>query len=195
MARGQAEALMPMVEAVLQAADRRYQQISLIAATVGPGSFTGVRIGLSAARGMAVAIPAPTVAVTTLEALADAVQDLRSAQDDRPLLVLIDSKRGDAYAQWFDRDGVPLTTPKVTAFDALAKQALAPSFLVAGDATEAFTSPAQAARLSAEAVAAVRVPDAAVVARLAAARFEADGPTELRPLYLRAPEVGPASVR
>ena len=65
MERGQSEALIPMVVEVLKEAGLTYAEIDFIAVTVGPGSFTGVRIGLAAARGMALAGGLPVVGVTT----------------------------------------------------------------------------------------------------------------------------------
>ena len=70
MDRGQAEALMPMIADVLAEAGIAARDLCAVAATGGPGSFTGVRIGLAAARGIALAAGLPTVPVTTLEAVA-----------------------------------------------------------------------------------------------------------------------------
>jgi tRNA threonylcarbamoyladenosine biosynthesis protein TsaB len=70
MPRGQSEALMPMAVAVMGEADLAFEELDRLGVTVGPGSFTGLRIGLAAARGMAVALRLPLVGVTTLEAVA-----------------------------------------------------------------------------------------------------------------------------
>jgi tRNA threonylcarbamoyladenosine biosynthesis protein TsaB len=70
MERGHAEALVPLIEATLGQAGARFEDISAVATTVGPGSFTGVRIGLATARGLSLALGAPVVGVTTFEAVA-----------------------------------------------------------------------------------------------------------------------------
>lgn len=86
MQRGQAERLAPMVRDVVAQAGARFADIDRIAATVGPGSFTGVRVGLSFARALALALDAPCLGVSTLEALAlgDGEEGLRAAVIDTP---------------------------------------------------------------------------------------------------------------
>ena len=199
--RGHAEALLPMVDTVLTAADCAYGEISVVAATVGPGSFTGVRIGLAAARGLALAIPTETVAVTTLEAIAavaapavaSVVED--PELQDRSLLVALDTKRGDLYAQWFDLRGRPAGEPHVSTATALLEAAPSAGILVAGDAVDDVVEVAAGTSLRVTALGAARVPDARVVARLAAERFADVGGSPLLPVYLRSPEVGPPARR
>src|SRR3569832_1939804 len=67
MDRGQAEALMPMIERVMESARASYRDLDRIAVTTGPGSFTGVRVGLAAARGLGLASEKPIVGVLTTE--------------------------------------------------------------------------------------------------------------------------------
>ena len=104
--RGHAERLMPLVSAVMDEANIRFTDLDLIATTVGPGGFTGLRIGLASARGLSLAAKRPLIGVTTLEAIARA-QPAR----DIPLLVALDTKRADIYLQIFDPEGLPLTEP------------------------------------------------------------------------------------
>src|SRR3954469_5612836 len=73
MARGHSEALMPMIRAAMRDAALEFDALDLIAATVGPGAFTGIRIGLAAARGLALAAGKPAVGVTSFEAVAEGV--------------------------------------------------------------------------------------------------------------------------
>ena len=131
MERGQAEALMPMVADVLAEAGIVASDLGAVAATVGPGSFTGVRIGLAAARGIALAAGLPTVPVTTLEAIAEA-----AGPGDQPLLVVLDAKRSDVYGQWFGPDGTALDGPRALPAEALwaARPAGWDTVRIAGDA-------------------------------------------------------------
>jgi tRNA threonylcarbamoyladenosine biosynthesis protein TsaB len=118
MPRGQAERLVPMVEEVRAEAGLAWSAIDLICVTVGPGSFTGVRIGLAAAQGFALACDLPILGVTTLEALACA------APPDRAVLAAIDARRGQLYAQAFAPGLRPLSPPQALSPEKAA--ALAP---------------------------------------------------------------------
>lgn len=104
-ARGQAENLVPIVVRVLAASGLDWPDLDRIAVTVGPGSFTGLRVGLAAARGFAVATKRPAVGVTTLAALAAGVSG------KGPTAVVIDAGRNDVYFQAFDAAHMPLAEP------------------------------------------------------------------------------------
>jgi tRNA threonylcarbamoyladenosine biosynthesis protein TsaB len=133
MARGHAEALLPMVQAVLRDAAQPIDAFDVIAVTVGPGAFTGIRIGLAAARGIALAAGLPCIGVTTLEAIAmGTLMEEHLAVES--LLVAIDTKRDDIYAQVFDPDGGMRGTAMACSYEALADQMGAGPTLVAGDA-------------------------------------------------------------
>lgn len=187
MDRGQAEALMPMIAGVLAEAGIAAGDLGAIAATVGPGSFTGVRIGLAAARGIALAAGLPTVAVTTLEAIAEA-----AGPGVEPLLVVLDAKRSDVYGQWFGPDGSALDAPRAVPAEALwaARPAGCTAVRIAGDAV------ALALERRGDSGVDVRAvgdggPDARAVAELAHRRWLAGTLGSLTPLYLRAPDVTP----
>ena len=184
LTRGHSEVIMPMVERVLAEAGWKTADLGAIAATVGPGSFTGLRIGLAAARGLALAVGARTVPVTSLEALSEA-----AGPGETPLLAALDSKRGDLFCQWFDKDGRPLDQPAVrSAIEALGAIG-APAFRLAGDAGELVTSASTDAGKSVSVLDDCTVPDARAVAAVAARRLAAGEEGPLRPLYLRAPAV------
>lgn len=182
MVRGQSEALMPMIEATLADAGLAWKNIDLIGVTVGPGTFTGIRIGLAAARGMALAGPLPIAGVGTCEAIAHAIPP--EERLGRTVVVAVDSKRVDLFVQAFDPDLTPLGPPAgMTPTEAV--RLMSGPLLLAGDAA------GQLAVLRPDAmVSAGRLfPDARVVARLSEERY-ADGralPPE--PLYLRPPDV------
>jgi tRNA threonylcarbamoyladenosine biosynthesis protein TsaB len=198
MARGHAERLMPMVAAVVEAGglDGGFAALDLIAATVGPGAFTGIRIGLAAARAMGMAAGRPVVGVTAFEALAEAVPtELRAG---RTLLVAIDSRRENLFVQAIGADGEPLGEPGDAAPHAVPSLVPPGALVVAGDAARRAAAALEAAGRGGD----VRIapgdglPDAARVARVAARRaaaVPAGGAEALlplpRPLYLRAPAV------
>jgi tRNA threonylcarbamoyladenosine biosynthesis protein TsaB len=103
MLRGQAEALLPMVDAAMRAAPFEVSALDIIAATVGPGSFTGIRVGLAAARGIAFAAALPLIGITGFEAVAASV-DRGCGADASLLLVALESRRAELYVQLFDGD-------------------------------------------------------------------------------------------
>jgi tRNA threonylcarbamoyladenosine biosynthesis protein TsaB len=97
MEKGQAERLIPLLEEVLAEAGIGWSDLKALAVGTGPGNFTGVRIAVAAARGLALGLGIPAVGVTRLEALAYGLP--------RPLAVLEDAKRGQVYVQVFTEEG------------------------------------------------------------------------------------------
>ena len=193
MGRGHTEALIPMVRRVLAAAAVGFSDVDLVAVTVGPGAFTGLRVGLAAARGIALAANIPCVGVTTLEAIAAAVQ--RRERDDRIVLVVLDTRRGDFYAQAFSAEGSGLSAPQTIDAAVLADLVAAREVLVAGDARAAAVAELRAIGIAAESVADSDHADAAVVAAIAACRFQAGdiNPQQPLPLYVRRPQAAIAA--
>jgi len=174
MARGHQERLAPMAREVMADAGLAFDRLERIAVTVGPGSFTGLRVGIAFAKGLALALAAPAVGIGTLEALAAEARGL--------VFPAIDARRGQLYLQAFE-DGRALMAPDaLTAEVAAARLAELsqgrPCTLVGsgGSLLAAFAPGAT--------VVAAEGADARQVARLAATR--APGP--LKPLYLRAPD-------
>jgi tRNA threonylcarbamoyl adenosine modification protein YeaZ len=110
MNRGHAEALMPLVARVMAASGVGYAALDRVAVTTGPGSFTGLRVGISAARGIALAAGKPVVGLTTLSAYA-APQVLR--RQDEPIMSVIDARHDHVYAQVVAGDGGMLMRPAV----------------------------------------------------------------------------------
>jgi tRNA threonylcarbamoyladenosine biosynthesis protein TsaB len=97
MEKGQAERLMPLLGELLAEAGVIWRDLAAIAVGVGPGNFTGVRISVAAARGLALGLEIPAIGVTRLEALAHGLP--------RPLTVIEDARRGEVYVQSFGSDG------------------------------------------------------------------------------------------
>jgi len=111
MKRGHAEALMPLVARVMQESGIAFAALDRIAATTGPGSFTGLRVGLSAARGIALAAGKPVVGVTTLTAFAAPI--VSENDEPHPVLAAIDARHDHVYFQVLGGDGSSLIKPKV----------------------------------------------------------------------------------
>lgn len=175
-AQGHAAALPPMVQAVLARAGVPPSNLGLIAVTIGPGSFTGVRAALSLAHGLGLASGVPVAGVTVGEALAAQVGPLKG----RALWVAIDSKRGRVF---LERDGFAAAV----ALDALP-EAHGP-LAIAGDAAGAVAS-----RLAARGLDVVltdaRLPLASGVAAAAYGRaMSGQEPRKAEPLYVDAPQV------
>jgi len=182
MSRGQSEALMPMMKAVLDESGQTVAGLDLLAVTVGPGAFTGLRIGLAAARGFALAAGLPLAGVPTPLAVAAAIPE--AERNGHTIAIVLDSRRDDPWIQLFRADLTPLGAVEAQRPEAVASHLSGP-VLVAGDA---------GARLLAvlpDAVAASSPgwPDAAVVARVGADLWRAGQALPAEPLYLRAPDV------
>ncbi len=189
MARGQTETLLPMVDAALRESGLHASALDMIVATVGPGSFTGIRVGIAAAHGIALGLDAPLLGVTGFEA---AVAVCEPDPVARFLLVALESRRADLYVQFFDPARRPLGVPAAVMPEALAEIATLSTagrpLAVVGDAA------ARAAAALAGLRGAILVEDgtpAAVGALRAALRRwrqgERGGP--MRPFYLRPPDV------
>src|SRR5712675_3555648 len=110
MKRGHAEALMPLIARVIEQSGIGFAGLDRIAVTTGPGSFTGLRIGLSAARGIALAANKPVVGVTTLTAYAAPVV---SENREQPVICAIDARHDHVYFQVVNGDGSSLIRPRL----------------------------------------------------------------------------------
>lgn len=188
MRRGQAERLVPMIDSVMAEAGLRYGDLDAVAVTTGPGGFTGVRLGLATARGLALALGVPVIGVTSLQALAAAVPERE--REGRTLVVLIDAKRRDLYVQAFDSALKPLHDPAALPPEALDGHLPAGALLLAGDAVEQARPALEQAGRHCTVSSGPPLADAGVIAELAvsAGRPGPDAPVP-RPLYLRAPDV------
>jgi tRNA threonylcarbamoyladenosine biosynthesis protein TsaB len=182
---GQADRLVALIDAAVEAAALGYRDLDLLAVNRGPGSFTGVRAGVAAARALALALARPVLAVNTLEALAAAA----GPQPAGTVVAAVDARRGEVYVQTFDRGLAALDAPS----------ALAPTDVRLGVAAPPLHLVGSGAALLAAALADVpfvvseRIePDARGVARRALDRLAAGArPLEgsaVRPLYLRPPD-------
>jgi len=187
MLRGHAEALMPMVARVAEAAHLPFSAIDRFAVTVGPGTFTGIRVGIAAARGLALATGRPLIGVTTLEAYAAEMGDKKKG---RSIAIALDARRGEVYFQTFDAAGRPHSEAAVLTPRAAA-ECLSTDLVLAGSGArlvaDALAALGRTVRLSARDLG--PGPDPTVIARLAANRTMPDRPPA--PLYLRPADAKP----
>ena len=187
MARGHAEVLMPMLVETVAEAGESFGALNAVAVPIGPGAFTGIRIGLAAARGIALAADIPVVGVTTFAAVAEAVPETERA--NRRLVVLLDSKRGDVFVQEFASDRTAVGSPTILSPDAVLHRVASGSFILAGDGIFVIRSQLDAAGPDVEYSAVNGRADACWVAQLAARSIAERTGLPATPLYLRAPEL------
>jgi tRNA threonylcarbamoyl adenosine modification protein YeaZ len=181
--RGHAEALMGMIVAAMAEAGLGYAGLDRIAVTVGPGSFTGLRVGIAAARGLALVHGIETVGIGTLAVHAATV----GFASGRPVLAVLAAGRGEVYGQRFHADGredgpARAASPQVFAAEVIDGMALAGSgadLVIA--ALPMTVRPPVLHRNTA--------PDIAALCRLALAAPKPAGPP--KPLYIRAPDAKP----
>lgn len=188
-----ADVLMPMVRDVMAAAGVEYSALDAVAVTQGPGSYTGVRVGLAAARGLALAAGCAALGVTTLEVVARAARDALGADAGAPpILVCLQTQRADIYLQLFDAELAPVSEAAAGPIEVVRTLAPHGKLILAGDAAE------QAGRLlDGDEARRIRIapgvgqPDATVVAAIAAERLATASPPSdtPQPLYLRPPSV------
>jgi tRNA threonylcarbamoyladenosine biosynthesis protein TsaB len=187
MKRGHAEALMPLIARVIEASGLAFAGLDRIAVTTGPGSFTGLRVGLSAARGIALAANKPVVGLTTLTAYAAPIV---SQNDERSIIAAIDARHDQVYFQVVSGNGSSLIQPRVAPIEeALGASRFGAAHLV-GNAATILSQRWPAGAAAPFKVESQPAPDIAWVAWLGAAVDPNTAPA--RPFYLRAPDAKPA---
>lgn len=187
MSRGQSERLLPLIEEVLSEANIEFADLGALAVTLGPGGFTGVRIGLATARGLALALGLPVIGITSFEAVAAGVAVEERA--GRSLLVVIESKRRELFAQALAPDLTSLGAPAVAAPEAMARLLPPGAVTVAGDGVEAAWPALVDSGRDLHRASGSGATDAAAVVRLAAGRPRPPLGQPPRPLYLRGADV------
>ena len=186
MVRGHAEAVMPLIARVMDQAGIDFGQLDRIAVTTGPGSFTGLRVGISAARGLALAADKPIIGLTTLAAFAAP----HIAEDDTmPVVAAIDARHDHVYLQIFGARGRTLVAPRVASLREAVRAALLNPSRIVGSAANLIASAWPKTEPPPTAVDQRGAPDISWIARLAAAADEGRGSP--KPLYLRAPDAQP----
>ena len=197
MTRGHAEAIMPMIGDVLSEAGHGFDDLDGLAVTVGPGSFTGLRTGLAAARGLALATGLPLAGVTTLEIVAhDARPNLAAIGNGAAAggpcgLVALETRRADLYVQYFTSDATAIDEPMALRPEAVAAMMPPTAVVLAGDGIPRLTEFLSGRGGDDVVIDAAIAPDARIVASLAAHRWSPGGPLpgpSPSPIYVHPPE-------
>jgi tRNA threonylcarbamoyladenosine biosynthesis protein TsaB len=186
MTRGHAEALMPLVQRVMDEANLAFPDIDRIAVTTGPGSFTGLRVGIAAARGIALAAGKPIVGLTTLSAYA---APHMAADDNFPVVAAIDARHSQVYLQVFSPGGRTLTPPRLATLRETAQAAGKAPCCIVGSAADFVAAAMSETDAAPVAVDDRPAPDIGWVARMGAVVPEGQSPP--KPQYLRAPDAQP----
>ena len=189
----QSELIMPMAESLLASLKLKISDIELIATSVGPGSFTGVRIGVSMAKGLAFGKNIPISPVSTLEALAENLFPLEGI-----LVPTMDARRNQVYNALFECDGKSITRStedRAISLDELCSELSAykgKRIYLSGDGYEVTSRALEAAGINFERTPTVLIPESAVSVGLVGQRMHEAGlsvsDTELLPTYLRLPQ-------
>ena len=186
MKRGHAEALMPLIARVIEQSGITFASLDRIAVTTGPGSFTGLRVGLSAARGIALAANKPVVGVTTLTAYAAPIV---SESGEQPIISAIDARHDHVYLQVVSGNGGALVTPRVAPISEALEAARFGAPHLVGNAAKILADRWPADAPPPLSVDPQPAPDIAWAAWLGAAVSPDTAPA--RPYYLRAPDAKP----
>jgi len=183
---GHAERLFPMIAEVMDGAGLAFPAIDRIAVTLGPGTFTGVRVGISAARALALAMGKPVVGITSLAAMAHRAEELLGEQlGSRPLVVAVDARRGTLYVQSFGAGGAETSEALLLAPEEAAYRVGREKTLVVGSGATAVAAVVSRGGGGAEA----RLPDLQPHARALALTASKLVPIRpIKPLYLRLPD-------
>lgn len=186
MERGHAEALMPLVGRVAEAVPGAFESIDRVAVTIGPGSFTGMRVGISAARAIGLAADVPVVGVTTLSAL---LAPLVAAGDRRLIAAAIDARHGAVYFQAVAPGGRSIVAPSHISIREAVRYLGSGPVALTGSAASLVAAEAMQAGVSVSSALAEDAPDIRFVARLGMAADP--GQALPKPFYLRAPDARP----
>jgi tRNA threonylcarbamoyladenosine biosynthesis protein TsaB len=192
--QGHAERIFSALDAVLEQAGEPRGAIHAIACDIGPGSFTGVRVGIASAKGIALGLDIPVVGVVSLAAMAAAAFASGQAGPGDVVVAAVDAKKAEVFLAAYDAEGAEILAPCARARSAEAFAIPAPPgggrVLVAGEVAVGLDLPPGVVLLRGDAL---DLPDAGWIGRLAAARLGAGAgdPAGVEPLYVRPPDAVP----
>ena len=184
--RGHAEMLLPLVDRVVSQTDGEFSSLGRVAVTIGPGSYTGLRVGIAAARAIGLATGVPVVGVTTLSAL---IAAFVSSDKQRLLAAAIDARHGQVYFQLVAPGGRTVIAPSLIGIREAVRVIGSGPVTVIGSGAAAVVVEALAVGIDALAPPVPAAPDIAWVARLGLAADPAQALP--KPLYLRGPDAKP----
>jgi tRNA threonylcarbamoyl adenosine modification protein YeaZ len=186
MARGHAEALMPLVARVMGRGSLGFADLDRIAVTTGPGSFTGLRVGIAAARGIALATAKPAFGISTLAALA---APYLASDDGISVVTAIDARHGHVYLQVFGPGGRVVVTPRLSSLADAAAAAAETGARLVGSGAPAIAEILHRNDIQPAGIDPRAAPDIAWVARIGATLTQGQAPP--RPEYLQPPDARP----
>ncbi len=186
MLRGHAEALMPLIRRIMDEADTVFRNLDRVVVTTGPGSFTGLRVGIAAARGIALAINKPAVGLSTLSAYA---APYLADDDNAPVVVAIDARHNHVYLQVFATGGRTVAGPRLAPLSEAVRAAAAAPARIVGSAAQLVADGLAVTDATPFHVDDAGAPDIDWVARMGAALPEGQSPP--KPQYLRAADAQP----
>jgi tRNA threonylcarbamoyladenosine biosynthesis protein TsaB len=186
MTRGHAESIMPLIARVMDLADAEFAELDRIAVTTGPGSFTGLRVGISASRGIALAAGKPAIGLSTLAGFA---APLIADDDSTHVVAAIDARHEHVYLQVFGASGRTLVAPRIATLRDAVRSAMTGPARIVGSAANLMAAAWPKGADPPLMVEQRGAPDIGWIARLGAAAAHGYGPP--KPLYLRAPDAQP----
>lgn len=186
MERGHAEALLPLIDRLSSSVDGGFESLDRVAVTVGPGSYTGLRVGIAAARGIGLAADIPVVGVATLSAF---LAPLMTGERRGLFTAAIDAKHGQIYIQAIAVGGRTIIPPSLMGYRDAVRLLGSGPLIVTGSAAATLAAEARAQGVEAIIGDSPLAPDIAWVARLGALADPAQALP--KPLYLREPDAKP----
>ena len=186
MIRGHAEALIPLIARVMKASGLAFADLDRIVVTTGPGSFTGLRVGIAAARGLGLAIKIPVVGVSTLSAYA---APYLGTDNKYPVIAAIDARHAHVYLEVFTASGRTLLAPRLAPLSEAVHAASEAPARIVGSAAQAVADGLPAAGPAPVTVDNSDAPDIDWIAQIGAVVPQTTAPP--KPLYLRAPDAQP----
>ena len=184
----QAEGLMPLLDRIVAHSPDGFRSLTRVAVSIGPGSFTGIRIGVAAARGIGLACKVPVVGVSTLAALA---APAITAKAGAPIVAAIDARHGSVYVQSFGTAGETLFGPVHMAVAEAGRAFGSGPLVLVGSGAPLIAVAARAAGIAAEVRQDSQIPDIGFVALLGG--LADPNQAQPRPLYLKPPDAKPSS--
>lgn len=189
MTRGHAEALMPMIERIMAKANASYGDIDLLAVTKGPGAFTGMRIGISTAKALALVLNKPLVGICSFKALLETYKAQTCPQTGH-YAILIETKRTDYYFALFDSNNDAIIPGQVMPAETIIKALGKTHPVLLGDAITRFKSENSVYKNLFSSIHMQEFPDIEIISKMAIEDWERKNKKEpFTPSYLRPADV------